>query len=51
LIEEERKLADQRALERPWHEIAPEMSGNPDALRMQLTRALGRVTQELGLAE
>jgi RNA polymerase sigma factor (sigma-70 family) len=51
LTDQERMLADQRALGRPWIEIATAMGGRPDALRMQLTRALDRVTQELGLEE
>jgi RNA polymerase sigma factor (sigma-70 family) len=45
----ERKLADQRAQGRPWTEIAAEEGGNPDALRVQLSRAVDRVTRELGL--
>jgi RNA polymerase sigma-70 factor (ECF subfamily) len=45
----ERHLADQRALGRPWADIAQEVGGSPDALRVQLGRAIDRVTQELGL--
>lgn len=45
----ERNLADQRALGRPWSEIAAETGGTPDALRVQLGRAVGRVTRELRL--
>jgi RNA polymerase sigma factor (sigma-70 family) len=45
----ERRLADQRAQGRPWTEIAAEEGGNPDALRVQLSRAVDRVTRELGL--
>jgi RNA polymerase sigma factor (sigma-70 family) len=51
LTDEERMLADQRALGRPWIEIATAIGARPDALRMQLTRALDRVTHELGLEE
>jgi DNA-directed RNA polymerase specialized sigma24 family protein len=49
LTAEELHLADQRALGRSWKEIAAEVGGEPNALRMRLTRALDRVTQELGL--
>ena len=51
LSDEERRLADQRAQGRPWTEIAAEMGGSPDGLRMRLHRAIERVTQELGLEE
>src|SRR5262249_9546275 len=49
LSPEERRLADWRALGRPWAEIAAEVGGEPDALRVQLNRAIDRVVQELGL--
>jgi RNA polymerase sigma factor (sigma-70 family) len=49
LTAEERYLADQRALERPWAEIAAEVGGDPDALRIRLGRAIDRVARELGL--
>ena len=49
LSEEERQLADQRALNRDWAEIAAERGGSPEALRKKLTRAVDRVAQELGL--
>ena len=49
LSEEERALADQRALNRDWAEIAAERGGSPEALRKKLTRAVDRVAQELGL--
>ncbi len=49
LSEDERQLADQRALNRDWAQIAAERGGNPDALRKKLTRAVDRVAQELGL--
>jgi RNA polymerase sigma-70 factor (ECF subfamily) len=51
LSEEERQLADQRALGRSWAEIAEQAGGNPDALRMQLQRAIDRVSRELGLED
>jgi RNA polymerase sigma factor (sigma-70 family) len=49
LSEEERQLADQRALNRDWAQIAAERGGSPEALRKKLTRAVDRVAQELGL--
>jgi RNA polymerase sigma-70 factor (ECF subfamily) len=51
LSEEERRLADQRALGRSWADIAAEVGGNPDALRLRLSRAADRVARELGLDE
>lgn len=49
LTPEERRLADLRTLGRSWAAIAAEVGGTPDALRMQFTRALDRVTSQLGL--
>ena len=49
LSEEERHLADQRARNLDWAQIAAERGGSPEALRKQLTRAVDRVAQELGL--
>jgi RNA polymerase sigma factor (sigma-70 family) len=49
LTEEERRLADQRAMNCDWAEIAAEHGGSPEALRKKLTRAVDRVAQELGL--
>jgi RNA polymerase sigma factor (sigma-70 family) len=51
LTAEERQLADQRALGRDWNTIAAEQGGNAEALRKKLTRALDRVTRQLGLEE
>jgi RNA polymerase sigma-70 factor (ECF subfamily) len=51
LDDDERHLADQRALGKEWPEIAAEMGARPDALRKKLTRALDRVTARLGLEE
>ena len=51
LSEDERRLADQRAQGRSWADIAAEHGGNEDTLRMQLTRAIDRVTRELRLEE
>jgi DNA-directed RNA polymerase specialized sigma24 family protein len=49
LTEQERYLAEQRALGRTWAEIAAAVGERADALRMQYTRALDRVVRELGL--
>jgi RNA polymerase sigma-70 factor (ECF subfamily) len=49
LSAEERYLADQRAQGVPWAEIAAQVGGKPDALRVQLERAINRVTRELRL--
>jgi RNA polymerase sigma-70 factor (ECF subfamily) len=51
LSDTERRLADQRAQGRSWADIAAECGGNADTLRMQLTRAVDRVTRELRLEE
>ena len=34
-----------------WAEIAAEMGGRPDALRIRLSRAVARITRQLGLDE
>src|SRR5262245_44570576 len=47
LTDQERYLAEQRALGRTWAEIAADVGDRPDALRMQHTRALDRVAREL----
>ncbi len=49
LDDEERYLADQRGQGKEWPEIAAELGARPDALRKKLTRALDRVTAQLGL--
>jgi DNA-directed RNA polymerase specialized sigma24 family protein len=51
LSEEERHLADLRALGRSWDEIAAEVGAKPDTVRSRLTRALDRVARELRLEE
>jgi RNA polymerase sigma factor (sigma-70 family) len=51
LTAEELQLADQRVLGRSWKEIAAEVGGEANTVRMRLTRALDRVTQELGLED
>lgn len=49
LTDEERYLAEQRALGRDWAEIAAERGGSPDGLRMKLQRAMDRVVEQLEL--
>jgi RNA polymerase sigma-70 factor (ECF subfamily) len=51
LDDDERYLAEQRALGRGWKEIALELGGTDVALRKKLTRALDRVMADLGLDE
>jgi hypothetical protein len=51
LSEEERMIADLRALGRKWTEIALELGGTADARRVQFQRAAGRVGRELGLED
>lgn len=51
LSEEERQLADLRAQGREWADIAKELGGSADARRKQLTRAIARVSRDLGLDE
>ena len=49
LSPEEKHLVDQRAQGREWQELADELGGSADALRMKLTRALNRLSGPLGL--
>jgi RNA polymerase sigma factor (sigma-70 family) len=49
LSDEERQIADRRALSRGWEQIAAELGGSPEALRKKLSRALDRVARQLGL--
>lgn len=51
LNEDDRYLAEQRALGRSWKEIAEEVGGTDESLRKKLTRALNQVMMELGLDE
>jgi RNA polymerase sigma-70 factor (ECF subfamily) len=51
LSAEERALADERALNREWAQIAADQGGTPEALRKKLSRAVDRVAQEMGLDE
>jgi RNA polymerase sigma-70 factor (ECF subfamily) len=49
MSDEERQLADERALNRDWAQIAADREASPEALRKKLTRAVDRVAHELGL--
>jgi RNA polymerase sigma-70 factor (ECF subfamily) len=49
LSDDERRLADLRAQGREWADIAQILGGTADARRKQLTRAIARVSRELGL--
>lgn len=51
LNEEERALAEMRSQGLAWDEIATRLGGSAQARRMQLSRAVERVTRELGLDE
>jgi RNA polymerase sigma factor (sigma-70 family) len=51
LSDDERFLAEQRALGRGWVDLAKELGGTDVALRKKLTRALDRVMSELGIDE
>jgi DNA-directed RNA polymerase specialized sigma24 family protein len=51
LSPEERALLERRELGGDWASIANELGRSPDALRMQLARAVDRVAQCLGLDE
>jgi RNA polymerase sigma-70 factor (ECF subfamily) len=51
LSEEEQRLADLRAQGHDWAAIASELGGTPQARRMQLARAVKRVSRELDLDE
>jgi RNA polymerase sigma-70 factor (ECF subfamily) len=51
LSPEERQVAGLRAEDRSWPEVAEKLGGTPEGRRKQLTRALDRVVQQLGLEE
>ena len=51
LTDDERRVAELRSLGHDWVEIARQLGGTPDSRRMQLTRALDRVSAELGLED
>jgi RNA polymerase sigma-70 factor (ECF subfamily) len=49
LGDEERRVAELRGQGHEWAEIARQLGGTPDGRRVQLKRALDRVSRELGL--
>jgi RNA polymerase sigma-70 factor (ECF subfamily) len=49
LTDEERQLAEQRAMGKDWAEIARELGSTPEAVRKRLSRALDRVSRRLHL--
>ena len=49
LSAEERLLAERRGAGHTWVEIAAELGGTPDGLRMQFSRAQARIAEALGL--
>lgn len=51
LSERDRSLAEQRGLGRSWQDLAEEFGGTDVALRKQLSRAIDRVFQDLGLED
>jgi RNA polymerase sigma-70 factor (ECF subfamily) len=51
LSDDERHLAEQRALGRGWAEIAAAAGGSPEGLRKKLGRAVDRIGRELGLED
>ena len=48
---DERALLERREQGLEWAEIAAELGSSPDALRVRLTRAVARITRQLGLNE
>ncbi len=50
LSAEEQQLADLRAEGRSWADVAAQLGGTADGRRIQLNRAIARVSHELGLA-
>ena len=48
---EELQIAERRTQGLPWEAIATELGGTGESCRKQLTRAMDRVSQELGLEE
>jgi RNA polymerase sigma-70 factor (ECF subfamily) len=51
LSHEERQLVELRSQDRTWADIAAQLGGTAQGRRMQLTRALERVAQQIGLDE
>lgn len=51
LSDEERFLVDERLSGKPWMELAVDLGSSPEALRKRMSRALDRVSRQLGLIE
>lgn len=51
LSAEERQVVELRTQGQTWQQIAAELGGTPDGLRMALGRALDRITRDLHLEE
>jgi RNA polymerase sigma-70 factor (ECF subfamily) len=51
LTPEEQQLVEMRRGGRAWADIAAQLGSNPVQLRKKLSRALDRITQQLGLRE
>jgi RNA polymerase sigma-70 factor (ECF subfamily) len=49
LTPHERALLEQRTQGRAWADIAAELGGSPDGLRVRLARAIARLRRQLGL--
>jgi RNA polymerase sigma-70 factor (ECF subfamily) len=49
LTDEERQISELRGQDSSWEEIASRLGGTPDGRRMQLTRAIDRITLALDL--
>jgi RNA polymerase sigma-70 factor (ECF subfamily) len=49
LTDEERDLLDRREQGQEWNAIAADLGGSAEALRKKLTRAIDRITGQLGL--
>ncbi len=49
LSPQERLIVERRIAGCAWSEIAEELGGNPDAVRMQLARALDWIAEDLGV--
>ncbi|HEY6564558.1 MAG TPA: sigma-70 family RNA polymerase sigma factor [Pirellulaceae bacterium] len=51
LTADERRISQLRSQDLSWEEIAGQLGGTPHGRRMQLTRAVDRISLELGLDE
>lgn len=49
LSDEERRITELRKQNHTWEDVARELGGTPHGRRMQLNRAIDRITRELGL--